>query len=114
MHDPPGRPKRSADDEWRRIRAWIEFLLGGICAAALCNAVLGLSGYLNAQVDRSELLRLGAAAGVVVTAGAAFLYVGRFALDGSRPWVPVAGGALIGALSAIGSATFQAALLFYG
>jgi hypothetical protein len=114
MHDPPGRPKRSADDEWRRIRAWIEFLLSGVVAAALCNAVLGLSGYLNAQVDRSELLRLGAAAGVVVIAGAVLLYVGRFSLDGSRPWVPVAAGALIGALSAIGSATFQAALLYYG
>jgi hypothetical protein len=114
MDDPPGRPRRSADDEWRRIRAWVEFLLAGIAAAALSNAVLGFFGYLNAQVDRSELLRLGAAAGVVAIAGAVFFVCVKFSLDGWRAWVPVTGGALIGALSAIGSATFQAAFLFYG
>lgn len=113
MTGPPS--KRSADDDWARIRAWVEFLLGGLAAAALANAVLSLAGLLNATVNRSELLVLVAVAAIVVGFGALLVpYLWRFSLDDHRQWVPVTGGALIGAGSAIGSATFQAALLFYG
>lgn len=115
MAGPGAPPRRSADDDWARIRAWVQLLLGGVAASALVTGGMALAGLLNSQVDGSELRLLVGALGVVLVAGVLVARsAGRFTLDDRRPWVPATAGALVGALSSIATAIFSAAFVFYG